>query len=161
MTGIDVGAMRNVARSVSIGATLHFESDELRKGLGLSVRGRRWFGDFLSLEGAAGGMLAGDDARGSFKGHSYYGEGSVNLGDHLQVVGRIESWKWAEHDYYIRPVATGNGTPPLPEGYERVEDELPAGRETLVHLGARIGTYQGILTLAAAALFASAILSRD
>jgi len=161
MTGIDVGAMRNVARSVSIGATLHFESDEHRSGLGLSLRGRRWFGNRLSLDGAAGLILAGDDDRGAFKGHSYFGEGSANLGDHVQVVARIESWRWARYDYSIRPVAAiGSGTPPLPEGYEAVEQELDPTRETLIHIGGKVGTYQGLLALVGFSLMAAVWSSR-
>ncbi|HKQ18205.1 MAG TPA: hypothetical protein VJW75_00530 [Candidatus Eisenbacteria bacterium] len=148
MTGIDFGAMRNLSRSVSVGGTIHFETERLRDGMGIALRARRWLGDGLSIDGAGGWVFAGSDDRGAFKPNAFYGEVAVNLGDRAQLVTRVESWKWAARERIIRPAAasaaSAAGTPPLPEGYEEIERELPASRETMIQLGGRFGAVPGV-----------------
>ena len=145
MTGIDFGAMRNLSRSVSVGGTIHFETEHLRDGFGIALRARRWLGDALSIDGTGGWVFAGSDDRGAFKPNAFYGEVAANLGDRAQLVARVESWKWAARERFIRPVAaSGAGTPPLPEGYEEIERELPVTRETMIQLGGRFGAVPGI-----------------
>lgn len=136
MTSLDYGVMYNLSRSIAVGGTVHLEVEDDRNGLGLALRGRRWLGNTLSLDGAAGWIFAGDDQRGDFGPHAIYGEAAINIDDHFQVAARVESWRWRGYDYWAL----------------RSEKQ----RETLVQVGGRVGVVPGvpifILFLLAAAI---------
>lgn len=142
LMSLDLGAMRNLSPSYSMGATLHFEADDEREGFGLALRGRRWLDNELSLDGTAGWMFAGSDDRGDFRANAFYGEASVNLGDHVQLAARIESWKGpARYDAYPDSSYFGGSI------WRPSVVEATPKRETLIHIGAKVGSFPSILAL--------------
>jgi hypothetical protein len=148
MVSTELGAMQNLSRSLAVGGVLHFETDDDRVGFGVGLRGRRWLSNAFSLDGGAGWMFAGEDDRGEFKAHAFFGEAAINFSDHLQLAASIESWRFARREYlYWNSAAVGfpaSGSQP----YNGVI-KFPARRETLVHVGAKVGRYPGILLVVA------------
>lgn len=142
MASAEVGALRNLSRSMAVGAVLRLEADYDRTGIGVGLRGRRWLNNTFSVDGGAGWMFAGDDDRGEFKGGAFFGEAAINFADHVQVGVSVESWRYARHDY-VFGYPYGYLLPETPS-YSYVIRSSPV-RETRLYVGAKTGRYPGIL----------------
>jgi len=160
MMTTQVGAMRNLSRSLAVGGVLHLQIDDDRFGFGVGARGRRWLSNAFSVDGGAGWLFAGDDDRGEFKTGAFFGEAAINFSDHLQLAARIESWRFARRDYlYFYGDSTVSGyLVPRSQPYDDVV-KYPARRETRVHIGAKAGRYPGVLLVVIVSLVALGVQS--
>lgn len=128
---VDLGAMKNVGRSTSVGGSAYFGFDPDQTRIGAKARLRHWLSRTLAIDFAPG-VIVGGTTQDWIRYYSYpglVGELGFSMGDWLVVTGQVETRRVT-----YRPNFAFGSSGVRGPAYEPQEDNL-----TSWSLGAKFG----------------------
>ena len=138
LVSAELGFMKNITPSKSIGATFYVSGDDDGSLFGIRYRHRYWFEKEVSLEFSPGIILAGSDNYMTVKSPSVFGSVSINIRDLISLELHAQAIRYSNARLIYNP------------NTQTLDNYGKSGTQTSFYMGARFGSYAAIFTVFAA-----------